>query len=491
MKDQIFRLGKNAMIYGAGTMLSRFIYLLLLPLFTAYLTPTDYGVLALLALLAMVAHSVFSLGLSAAIGPNYFEGNDTKRKFETVWTAFLILLGSTTILTSIAWLFPRELSMLALQSPEYGPLVSITLLGCAVGILATPFTQRIQFEERAKLFVSITLTTSLIAITLSVVTVIFLGWGVRGIVISQLIGQMSTFLFFFITGSRETRFIYSKTIAKDLLRLGIPFIPSFAFLFILMQSNQYILQRFESLDQVGIYSIGFNIGTALNLVVGALSTAWYPFFMSYRERQKEAEILFGRIFTYYIFFVGYLWLSFFIFAKPVVMFMTQTAFHSAYQVVGMVAGAYFFIGIYMLLLPGMYYRKEVGAQSLVQGIAAFISIIFNVWMVYLFGLFGSGLSLLTGHILMALFTHCWNQYKKKTYIRIQYQWRRLLTHSPIFFVIPMLCLSIPPQRIELEIFISVFCFTILTIFTYINLNKSERLQFSSLKSIVSLIVERR
>jgi O-antigen/teichoic acid export membrane protein len=301
MKEQIFQLGKNSMIYGVGNMLTRFISLLLLPLFTAYLTPADYGVLALLALLSFVAQPVFSLGLSAAMGPSYFEGNDVRRKSETIWTAFLILVGSVTILISIAWLFPRQLSMLALQSPEYGHLVSLTLTGCAISILSKPFTQRIQFEERAKAFVIITLITSIISITLSVTTVVFLGWGVKGMVVSQLLGQTIHLLTFLAAGAKDTKFLYGKPIARELIGLGIPLVPSFAFLFILMQSNRYILQWFAGLEQVGIYSIGFSIGMVMSVATGAVSTAWYPFFMSYMEKQKDAEILFGKIFTYYIY----------------------------------------------------------------------------------------------------------------------------------------------------------------------------------------------
>jgi O-antigen/teichoic acid export membrane protein len=413
------------MIYGVGNMLTPFINLLLLPLFTAYLTPADYGVLALLALLSFVSQPVFSLGLGAAMGPSYFEGNSTKRKSETVWTAFLILLVSATILSVIAWYFPRELSILFLRTPEYGHLVSLTLMGCAVGILSTPFTQRIQLEERAKAFVAITLITSLIAIALCVITVVILGWGVKGMVISQLIGQSITFLCFFIAGAREIELIYTKPIARELLRLGIPLVPSFAFLFILMQGNRYILQWVEGLDQVGIYSIGFNIGLTMNLAVGALAAAWYPFFMSYIEKQEDAEVLFGRIFTYYIYLFGTLCILFFVGAKLVVSVMTQPAFHDAYKVVGFAASAIFFTGIFTMLLPGMYYTKEVKYVSAVQGVAALFAIGLNVILIKWAGLLGAGIALSLSHLLMAVFQYLWNVHRKDEYIKIKYEWGRL------------------------------------------------------------------
>lgn len=75
MKQQILNLGKDSLIYGVGSVVTRFIGLLTLPIFTAYLTPEEYGVLAMLGLLTMVAQPVFSLGLAAAMGPSYFRSD--------------------------------------------------------------------------------------------------------------------------------------------------------------------------------------------------------------------------------------------------------------------------------------------------------------------------------------------------------------------------------------------------------------------------------
>jgi O-antigen/teichoic acid export membrane protein len=474
MKDQFFRLGKNSITYGTGTMLTRFINLLLLPLFTAYLTPKDYGVLALLALLTLVAQPLFSLGLNAAMGPCYFEENKAERKWETVWTSFLILLISSIVLSSIAWLFPRDLSILILRTSEYGQLVSLTLTGCAFGILSSPFMQRIQFEEKAKTFVILALSTSLISIILCVVTVVIFHWGVMGMVISQLIGQMITFLFFFIAGAKGTKFIYSKPIAKELLRLGIQLIPSFVFLFILMQSNRYILQWYGGLEQVGIYSIGYNIGMVMSVAVSAVSTAWYPFFMTFLEKQKDAEILFGRIFTYYIYIFGSLCMLFFVGAKLIVTMMTQPAFHKAYIVVGFAASAQFFIGAFNMFLPGMYYKKEMKYVSLVQGLTATISIGLNIVLIKWVGLLGAGISLSLSHLLMAVFQYLWNVHRKDEYIRIKYEWSRLACFMILFLFITAATFVDRKANLLIETSCIFILVSIIFISNYMMLSKSER-----------------
>lgn len=466
MKNIITKLGKTSIIYGIGNMLTRFINFLLLPLFTAYLTPTDYGILALITLLTMIAQPIFSLGLGAAMGPSYFEGNDSNRKSQTIWTAFFILLISSFFLTVTAWTFSEQLSRFVLQTSEYNYLVSITLTGCAISILTTPFTQKIQFEEQAKLFVIITTTSSLITISLSLYTVISLSLGVKGVVISQLIGQSISFLLFFVAGTRKIRFIYNIAIGQELLQLGIPLVPSFAFLFFLMHSNRYTLQWFEGLEQVGIYSIGFNIGMVMTIAVNGFQQAWYPFFIQYINKMDEAYETFGLIFRHYFVFFGFITVCFFLFSGPVVSLLTKPEFHEAYKIVGFSALAQFLIGLFSLLTPGMYFSKEVKYICLWQGIATVLSVPLNIIFIWQWGLMGAGISLAISTFMLPIGQLAWNIWREKTYIKINYCFNKI-KFMPILILLSILD-SMIYKSIDLRLATSftVLIIVALLVFTY-------------------------
>nr|HMQ52991.1 hypothetical protein [Anaerolineae bacterium] len=105
IRQQLGRLAKNALTYGVGQVLNRFISFLLLPVFTAYLTPSDYGVISILGLMILVLTPTFSLGFGTATGVCYFEGDDRSRKSSTIWTAFLILLISVSVLAILGMTF--------------------------------------------------------------------------------------------------------------------------------------------------------------------------------------------------------------------------------------------------------------------------------------------------------------------------------------------------------------------------------------------------
>lgn len=432
LRPQLARLSKTMMVYGVGGFLNRFIGFLLLPVFTAYLTPVDYGISSILSWVAFVLTPIFSLGMGAAIAPCYFEGNNPKRKEITVRTAFSLLLISSGLLAIMGVVLARPISSLAFKTSEYHDLVALSLLSTSLSILSIPSTLYLQLEERAKLFVTLTLLVTVGSVASSLLLVVTFGRGIRGWVEAGLIGQAINVILFLLPTIRKVGFRFCFTLSKELLKLSAPLIPSFAFVFILQHGNRYIIQWFDGLESLGVYTVGFNLGLAMSLAVSAFQTSWLPFFMSFVEKREEARLLFGRILTYYVFAFGAVTILFFIGAKPIVMLLTQPAFHEAYKVVGLSASAQFLAGLFYVLLPGLYFAKEVGYVGLVQALASMVALGLNLILVPLCGLLGAAISLALGFLGMVLLTLLWNFKRRAKYLEVQYEWRRVIGFALLY-----------------------------------------------------------
>jgi len=63
------------------------------------------------------------------------------------------------MLVIAAFFFDGQISTLAFGSARYADLVRLTMLSACCTILAIPFMQYLQFEERARLYVAIPLHT--------------------------------------------------------------------------------------------------------------------------------------------------------------------------------------------------------------------------------------------------------------------------------------------------------------------------------------------
>jgi O-antigen/teichoic acid export membrane protein len=472
MRQELARLSKNALIYSVGGLFNRFIGILFLPVFTAYLSPTDYGISAILSLIIFVATSVFSLGLGAAIGPCYFEGNRQEQKEKAIWTAFMLLVASAGCLAAAGAIFASPLSTLAFRTPAHAHLVILSILTAALNILQIPLTLRLQFEERAWTFVLLTVVSSLVAIASSLLMVVYFRRGVLGLMEAGVIWQAVSLALYLLPTLPSLAFRTSQNVATELLRQSLPLVPGFAFLFVLLQANKYILQWMRGLDEVGVYSIGFNFGLMMNLLVLAFQTAWYPYFMSFVDRQQEARVLFGRIFTYYVFGVGSLTLLFFIAARPAVLLLVQPAFHEAYKMAGLSATAQFLIGVWGLLLPGIYFAREVRYVSLVHGIAAAASVGLNILLIHAAGMLGAALALALGTLILAALQHSWNRYRR--YLDVQYEWSRLCRFAVVFLLYVLATLWDPGwSLLGLVLFLGILT-CLLPVWLYALLSPAER-----------------
>lgn len=473
MREQLARLARGAAIYGIGGVLSRVISLLLLPLFTAYLAPADYGVIAMLGLLGFLLVPVFTMGLGTSMGLSYFEPSVEERKSTTVWTAFSILLASSAAMVLFGTLFAREISVLLFRTDAYMDLVVLSILATAAGILSLPFTLALQLEERAALFVVLSTLSSLASIFLTFLMVVVLRGGVRGFVLAGLWSQALMFLAFLAPAAmRKIR--WDGQVARDLLKYGFPMIPSFAGLFVLQQGNRYILEHFRGLEELGLYAVGHNIGFAMTLLVNAFSSAWPPYFLSFTGKQEEARALFGRIGTYYVFGLGAVSLLFYLFAKPVVLILTQPLFHSSWSVVGLTATACFFNGAFSLFLPPVYFAKEVRSVTAVQIVAALVSLGLAILLIPPFGIVGAGLTLAGGALAMAALMQAWNAWNRERYLAVAYEWGRIGKFAAVYVVVAIAYCLRRELPVAVEIAVSMTGAAVLFVVVYFLLGESER-----------------
>ena len=443
----ISALGRETLAYGVGGVALRLLSLLLLPILTNFLSPTEYGVVALLTALMAIAQPIFSLGSGALMGLVYFEADSNQEKATVVWSTLVLHLAAAAVLLMSAYLVGPFIGSVTRVVDDYLNVVNLALVNCALANLSGDLMLWLQFERRLTRFLIASLGGAAAGGIVSVVSVTVFDLGVAGVIW----GQVAANLFVFVVVTPELRnFGFGKlslNVCWRLFKDGIPLLPAFVFLFILMQSNRYILEAIDGLASVGIYSIGFSLGSAVGLVVNAVSTAWFPFFMQYKEKPKEAEVVFGKVTTYYVIALGFCCLTMAIFADTIVSLVVQSQFTGAAQVVGIVALSQAFLGLFTLLLPGMYFRNEVHFTAFIQGVAALVSLPFNYFLIKEWGVTGAGFGVLASSILLVSATILWNQSRATIYPRIRYEWSKMARITLLFILVYITYLGL--QKIEL------------------------------------------
>lgn len=433
MSGRMRGLFRGTLIYGVGQALSRSMALLLLPLLTAYLAPSAYGLLAVLTAFGLLLHTVFSVGLGAALAPSYFEERGGQDRAATIWTALVILCVSIAVMMALTAAAPWRLAEWMLGDAAYGGLVLLAAGATAFSILTIPLRQFLMFEERPGLYVVLSLASVGVSIALTVWLVVGLDRGLRGVLEADLAGQALACVLLAVPVIRSGRFEIRRTLARDLLTLGIPLIPAFASLFLLQHGSRYILQWIEGPAAVGVYAVGINIAAAVGLFVAGFQSAWMPYFMAYAKRPGEASRALGRAATYYVFGVGTISLLMYIFARAAVLVLAAPGYEGAHLVVGVGASTQFLSGLFLVLLPGMYFAGEVRYLGIVQALAAAAAIALNLALIPVWGYVGSAVAVLLSYLLLILAQYAWNS--RRGYTPVAYEWRRLRAFAVLYVVV--------------------------------------------------------
>ena len=94
--SQLKRLGKHSIVYGLGGLISRVLAVLLLPLYTRYLSRSDYGEVEILIAATAVLSILLRFGISNAFFRFYFDTPDPDKRITVLRTSFWFTMTMAT-----------------------------------------------------------------------------------------------------------------------------------------------------------------------------------------------------------------------------------------------------------------------------------------------------------------------------------------------------------------------------------------------------------
>jgi O-antigen/teichoic acid export membrane protein len=436
----IGRLLRGSAIYAVGSLANRLVALLLLPVFTAYLHPSEFGVLAMLVAMQTLLVPLFSLGLGTSIGVCYFNTADVAERRRIIWSAAWLGLAAGAALALAGLIGEESLSRLVLGDGTYAPHTAWAVGNAALGVLSMPWQLKLQFEERPGAFVTATVAGVLVTAGMSLWLVIGMKLGAIGALAGAFSGHLATLLVAVALAGTLPAAAPRGRHLRELLRHGVPMVPSFLLLFLLQQGVRWPLGWQHGLDAVGIYSVGASFGGAMALLTAAFANAWTPFALGYAQRTDEAPRALGQVSFYYVAAFGLLTCLFFLFAVPLVLFFANETYRGAAGVVGLSAASHFFLGLFGVLLPPLYFAKRVGNVVVTQLGAAVVACVLAWWLIPPYGVLGAGATVALAAL--ALVVLQWAALRLLPVVRISYDYGRIGALVAVFACVGWLSFGI-------------------------------------------------
>src|SRR5215208_4377463 len=405
MTGYLRRLATTGAAYTASSVISKLIAVALLPLYTRYLTPADYGAAEVLITGVIAASIVIRLGIIEALLRCYYQADEVPD--QVVKTAFASLLWTTTIGLAVAIPLAEPLSRLLLDHSD-PDLMRIAIFGLWVFTMFEFLTALFRIDERAKAYFAFTVANVLVTIPVTVWLVVGEDKGASGLLWGQY-GTGAVFLSGLVIAQRRRLAVLPDfALWRRMLRWGLPTMPAELSLYGLNFIDRLLLVRLAGLADAGLYSLSVKFAQAVTVLVKGFQLAWPPLAYSIRD-DDEARRVYAVIVTWYVavctFAVAGLWLL----SRWLVRFLAAPEFFSSYEAVGLVSTGVMLYGLYLVLLVvlGRTGRTEFNFPATAAGTVA--NIVLNLMLIPVMGIAGAGLSLVLSYAVILVLMYVLTQ----------------------------------------------------------------------------------
>jgi len=393
---------RHSLVYGVGNMLSKAIGFFMLPFYTHYLTPENYGVLEILDLSMSLLGMFLTMGLIAAVLRRYAAARTNHDKNAVISSAFLFVLATGLVTFSVGCVFVPAVSKL-MFGPGIPPLylfLSFATLVCTYMTLV-PRTY-LRALEKSTAFTVVDNLGLVAMLSLNIYFIAVAKLGVLAILLSSFIVGVSQLLILSTWASRRVGLHFNAASLWQILRFGVPLTFSNLGLFALNFSDRFFLKRMTDLSTVGTYAVSYKFAYMMNFLVVQ------PFFVMWQARmykvhaQPNYERIFGQIFRLYALLLTFLGLGLSLFSPEIVHTMVRSSFFAGQAIIPIVVLAYVFWGIGFYGQTGMFLTNHTRMIGILGAAAAMLNLPLNYLLIRRDGMLGAAWATLLSFAALAL-----------------------------------------------------------------------------------------
>lgn len=415
------RVAGQSTAYALASAVGPITGVLLLPIYTRFLTPADFGLIALVEILSLVFTTVFSFGMTAMIPFYYVDYQAGSARRRGIGTVILTITMLNLVLMAAVVTMGRAPLALAMPEVPFWPLVPIL----AATALFDPYWfaagSIYQIREQAARYSAWSTARLLLSIALKIWFVAVLRQGVYGYFVSSLIASLVTAVAVSPLLLRELEPAWDMGEVRRALALGGPTVPNNLFSYGFRVLDRLILERYVSTGEIGLYYIALRIADMMRLASDVFINAWRPVFFkeaAHRDFQSETTPAVMRLVSIGMIGAG---LVVALFGREILFVLSTASFAGAARYVPLMVGAMVVKGIYSFPYLVVWYKKKTAWVPLLTAITMAFSVAANLAFTPRWGAFAAATVQLLSYLVV--FSLMWLLARRLMPLR--YAWREI------------------------------------------------------------------
>jgi O-antigen/teichoic acid export membrane protein len=399
----IRRLLSSSGTYMIADGVSRLFSVLLLPVYSRAMPPSDYGVLAVCLTVFQLLVFVMSLGITQAIARLHFDHESEADRKTLYGTILGFLLTGTLAIALLLDLGGRTGVFDLIPSVPYRPYLELTLWAAYLSLFLQVPLNVFTTRQRPRAAAALMLAQVVLQAGLTVVFVVVLDRQAEGALLAILLCYAVMAVVSLALCVRMAAPRISRGVLRSALAFSIPLIPHSIASWVLFLSDRAVLERFVSTTELGVFSIGYAVGTLSMLATFGISRAIQPMIF---ERliaggaQAMREV--RELGTYAMLLLIGVCLANAVFGGDVVRVLTPPEYHDAARIVPWVVAGYLCFGVYTLGAQGLFFAKRTGRIAAGTGLAGVASVGLNFLLIPPLGIDGAAITCFLAFLALAL-----------------------------------------------------------------------------------------
>ena len=406
----ILKLIKTTGIYAISSVAPPLVSLVLAPLLTHHLSPSDYGILIILNLLISLGAGISQLGLPSAFFRAYnYDYNLYSDQRDVLATVTMLLCIVSILMTIGVTILSSFLAQLLFGQSMLGGLVAMAGGVILLQNLTVPGFALLRAESRAFSYSLLSIGNLLITLLGTIVLVVVFHLGIAGSLIANGCGYASVLSYMLPMTLLRSGLKIRTDIARNVLAFGLPLVLNYVSYWMLQLSDRYLLSLFRSLAQTALYAVAYTMGSVISILIITPFTLAWPIVMFNVAKREDATEVFRLLFRWFSLFLLFAAFGLSLLGTVVLDWLFPISYHSSAFIIPIVAISIVLFGLYYIFMTGANVKRKTWLTAVFTTISALVNISLNLILIPLYGSMGAAVSTLLAYIVLVLVAYVINQ----------------------------------------------------------------------------------
>ncbi len=327
-------------LYSIAIVGQRVASVILLPITTRFLRPSDYGMADLLEQVGVILAILLGLQFSSALGYFYFKTETAEARRPVAGTGVMGAAGLGVIVALVCWPFAGIISKLVFGSAMGAPYLRLVFATMPVNFLVEALLSWVRVENRPGMYVIGTLVRIVGTIAGTVALVGVYRLRVWGVLSTSVLAMGAASVFLGLYWLRKARPVFRVELFIRMAKFATPIGLGGVAVFFIHFGDRFFLAHYRPMAELGIYVLAYKLGMLLAVVYSAFQIYWSAQVYQIMQRH-DADKVFARLFTYVILGLSFFGLGIVVTAKPALRILAAPEYRGAAALVPIVVAAYY------------------------------------------------------------------------------------------------------------------------------------------------------